>query len=61
MDYSMEGYTQARGRTYRKGQKNNCLYFHLIAKDTIDEDVLRIVQKKETAQEVAERYLKQWN
>jgi SNF2 family DNA or RNA helicase len=58
MDYSMEGYSQARGRTYRKGQKNNCLYFHLIAKDSIDEDVLAIVQRKETAQGVAERYLK---
>lgn len=58
MDYSMEGYSQARGRTYRKGQKNNCIYFHLIAKDSIDEDVLAIVQRKETAQNVAERYLK---
>ena len=57
LDYSMESYSQARGRIYRKGQKNNCLYFHLIARDTIDEDVLRIVQKKETAREVAERYL----
>lgn len=58
LDYSMEGYSQARGRTYRKGQKNNCLYFHILAKDTIDEDVLAIVQRKETAQEIAEKYLK---
>lgn len=58
MDYSMEGYSQARGRIYRKGQKNNCLYFHLLAQGTIDEDVLKIVQRKETAQEVAERYLR---
>ncbi len=58
LDYSMEAYSQARGRIYRKGQKNNCIYFHLIAKGTIDEDVLAIVQKKETAQEVAERYLR---
>lgn len=57
MDYSMEGYSQARGRIYRNGQKNNCLYIHLIAKGTIDEDVLAIVQKKETAQQVAARYL----
>lgn len=57
MDYSMEGYSQARGRIYRNGQKNNCLYIHLIAKGTIDEDVLAIVQRKETAHEVAARYL----
>jgi SNF2 family DNA or RNA helicase len=57
LDYSMEGYSQARGRIYRKGQKNNCLYFHILAKGTIDEDVLGIVQKKETAQDFARRFL----
>ncbi len=59
LDYSMEGYSQARGRIYRNGQKNNCVYFHLLAAGSIDEDVLRIVQKKETAQEFAARYLVQ--
>ena len=58
LDYSMEGYSQARGRIYRKGQKNNCIYFHLLAQNSIDQDVLRIVQRKETAQEVAQRYLR---
>lgn len=58
LDYSMEMYSQARGRTYRNGQKNNCVYFHILAKDTIDEDVLAIVQRKETAQDVADRYFK---
>ena len=58
LDYSMEMYSQARGRTYRNGQKNNCIYFHILAKDTIDEDVLAIVQRKETAQDVADRYFK---
>lgn len=58
LDYSMENYSQARGRIYRKGQKNNCLYIHLITRDTIDADVLAIVQKKETAQDLIARYLK---
>lgn len=57
LDYSMEGYTQARGRIYRNGQKNNCVYFHLLASGTIDEDVLKIVQRKETAQDLAAKYL----
>lgn len=58
MDYSMESYTQARGRIYRNGQKNNCIYFHILAKDSIDLDVLAIVQRKEDAQKIMERYLK---
>lgn len=58
LDYSMEQYTQARGRTMRKGQNNNCVYIHLIAKDSIDEDILSILQRKESARQVAERYLK---
>lgn len=58
LSYSYEEYSQARGRTMRYGQKNNCLYFHIMAKNSIDEDVLAIVQKKATAQEIAEKYLK---
>lgn len=58
MDYSMEGYSQARGRIYRNGQRNNCLYIHLIAKGTIDEDVLAIVQRKENTQDIIQKYLR---
>ncbi len=58
LSYSFEEYSQARGRTMRYGQKNNCVYFHLIAKKSIDEDVLAIVQKKATAADIAEKYLK---
>ncbi len=57
LDYSMEGYSQARGRIYRNGQKNHCLYFHILAKKTIDENVLAIVQRKETVQEFVNKYL----
>lgn len=60
-NYSAEEYIQARGRIYRKGQRNNCIYFHLICRDngkeTIDDDVLKIVQGKESRQDVAGRYL----
>lgn len=58
LSYSFEEYSQSRGRTMRYGQKNNCLYFHLLCKGTIDEDVLAILQKKATGAEIAEKYLK---
>lgn len=64
LNASYEEYSQARGRIYRHGQKNNCLYFHLITKEpsfkepTIDESVLAIVQGKDTIQGFAERCLK---
>lgn len=57
LSYSFEEYTQARGRTMRYGQKNNCVYFHLICKNTIDEDVLAILQRKDDAAGIVERYL----
>lgn len=58
LSYSLEEYNQARGRIMRKGQDRNCVYFHLICKDSIDEDMLAILQKKATAGQIAEKYLK---
>lgn len=52
LDYSSESYEQARARTHRAGQKNVCTYVHLIAKDTIDGDILDILRKKKTAADV---------
>jgi len=56
MDYSNESYIQARGRIYRKGQRTNCLYFHLIAENSIDEDILEVVLGKKTTEEMAKKY-----
>lgn len=58
LSYSYEEYTQARGRTMRYSQKNNCIYFHILCKNTIDEDVLAILQRKSTAAGIVEQYLK---
>lgn len=58
LSYSLEEYLQARGRTMRYGQKNNCVYFHIMAGQSIDEDILAILQKKTDKQAVAEKYLK---
>jgi len=52
LDYSYEAYAQARDRIHRISQKNACLYIHLIVKNTIDEDILAVVQKKKNIQEV---------
>ncbi len=51
MDYSYESHTQARDRIHRIGQKNNCLYIYMIATDTIDEQLLLVLQKKKGLQD----------
>lgn len=61
LDYSSEAYIQAKGRIYRKGQRTNCVYFHILARNTIDEDILRILQNKETKEEIAKRYFYEKN
>jgi SNF2 family DNA or RNA helicase len=58
LDYSYENYVQSRGRIMRYGQRNNCIYFHILCRGTIDEDVLAILQRKATAQEICEKYMK---
>ena len=46
LDYSAETYFQARDRIHRVGQKKTCVYVHLIAKDTIDSKILKILKEK---------------
>ena len=58
LSYSYEEYSQSRGRIMRHGQKKNCVYFHILARSTVDEDVLAVCQKKQTKQDIAERFLK---
>lgn len=59
LDYSWERYEQSRGRTHRAGQKNPCVYIHIMAKDSIDYDILDILNKKASAVEVVEKWLRQ--
>lgn len=47
LSYNFADYSQAKARIHRIGQKNNCLYIHLTAKDTIDETVLQALRRKE--------------
>jgi len=46
LNYSQEQYSQANDRIYRIGQKNKCTYFLLLAKDTIDEVIYKVLDKK---------------
>jgi len=46
LSYSQEQYSQANDRVYRIGQKNKVTYFLLLAKDTIDEVIYKVLDKK---------------
>ncbi len=51
LDYSYETHTQARDRIHRIGQSKSCLYIYIVAKNSIDEELLLVLQKKRTLQE----------
>lgn len=46
LDYSMSNFEQAKARIHRTGQKENCTYIYLIASNTIDEKVLKVLREK---------------
>lgn len=46
LDYSYADYSQARARIHRIGQKNHCTYIHLIARGTVDEEVMQALADK---------------
>ena len=51
LTWSLELYSQANARLYRQGQKQNVIIHHLVAKDTMDEDVIKALEGKEVGQE----------
>lgn len=58
LDFSYEKYEQARGRIHRIGQKNNCVYIHLLCKDSIDVKILEVLQKKKNINQFIEDFLR---
>lgn len=58
LSYNYDDYYQCRGRTHRSGQKNTCLYIHLLAKDTIDDTILQVLRNKENAVEIVHKLLR---
>lgn len=51
LTWSLELYNQANARLYRQGQKENVIIHHLIAERTIDETIIKMLEKKYSSQE----------
>lgn len=51
LTYSLEAYLQANARLHRQGQKQKVLIHHLVAKGTVDEDVMRMLENKNVTQQ----------
>lgn len=46
LDYSMSNFEQTKARIHRAGQCDPCTYIYLIARNTIDEKVMKALKKK---------------
>jgi len=57
LDYSYNNYDQAKARIHRIGQHRPCTYLHLVAKDTIDEAVLKTLAEKRS---IADAVVDNW-
>ena len=51
LTWSLELYQQTNARLYRQGQKDTVIVHHIITKNTIDEDVMLALTKKEKTQD----------
>lgn len=49
--YNYEFYEQARDRTHRISQTEDCIYYHLIARNTIDQIILDVLMRKKNEQD----------
>ena len=57
--WNYEFYDQAIARIYRQGQESSVvLIYHIIAKNTLDKKVLKVLQSKEATQNKLLDYLK---
>ena len=52
LDYSYEAHIQARDRIHRIGQGSACLYVYLVASNSIDGELLKVLQRKQSLQDV---------
>lgn len=50
LTWSLELYQQANARLHRQGQKQSVVIHHLVAKGTVDEDVIKALDNKEVNQ-----------
>lgn len=58
LTWSLELYQQTNARLYRQGQKNTVVIHHLITKNTIDEDIMKSLKRKDKTQEALMRAVK---
>lgn len=52
LPWSLELYQQANARLHRQGQKETVIIHHIIARNTVDEDVIKALSSKEINQNV---------
>lgn len=57
-NWNLELYQQANARLHRQGQKHLVFIYHLIAKGTVDEDVMKSLDSKDASQEALMNALK---
>ena len=50
LTWSLELYQQTNARLYRQGQKETVVIHHIVAKDTIDENIMAALEKKDQTQ-----------
>lgn len=51
LTWSLEKYQQANARLYRQGQMKPVTIYHLVAEDTMDQQVMKILSGKEKRQD----------
>lgn len=51
LTWSLELYQQTNGRLYRQGQKNTVVIHHIVTKGSIDEQILKALERKNKTQE----------
>lgn len=51
LNWSLELYQQANARLWRQGQKNTVVIHHIITKETVDEDVMKALDRKDIGQD----------
>lgn len=58
LPWSLELYQQANARLYRQGQRKTVRVYHIVCKGTMDEQVLKALERKDTSQEALMQALK---
>lgn len=58
ISHSLEAFWQSKDRIYRYGQERKCFYYYLLAEKSVDFQVLKALNKKESAAQAVLNYLR---